>query len=194
MDRATRTLLAQIQEQGRRHDAQEADHSKRFLHLEPDTAPLLSILVRSTRRTNVLEIGTSTGYSTIWLADALRTTGGHLTSIERDATKQARADTHLRRCELRDLVDLVQGDATAVVEELPGPFDLIFFDADRTSAPAQVERLLPKLTPNVLLLADNALSHPHEMAAYLSAVAALPGFEALTLPVGKGLHLAYRGS
>ncbi|MBV9282444.1 MAG: class I SAM-dependent methyltransferase [Chloroflexi bacterium] len=194
MDVKTQTLLAEIQEQGRRRDEREPEHSKRFLNLEPDTARLISILVRSTRRTRVLEIGTSNGYSTIWLADALRSTGGRLTSVERDAGKQALADANLRRAGLRDPVELVQGDATAVVEALPGPFDLVFFDADRKSAPQQLSVLLPKLTPNVFVLADNVLSHPEEIAPYLRAVESLPGFEALIVPVGKGLSLAYRES
>ena len=81
-----------------------------------------------------------------------------------------------------------------MVEGLQGLFDLVFFDADRTSAPRQLSILLPKRTPNVLLLADNVLSNPFEIAGYLNAVEALPDFESLTIPTGKGLHLAYRES
>ncbi len=67
-----------------------------------------------------------------------------------------------------------------------------FFDADRLSAPSQLALLLPKLTADVFLLADNALSHPLEIAAYLSAVQALPQFDHLVIPIGKGLSIAYR--
>lgn len=81
-----------------------------------------------------------------------------------------------------------------MVEGLQGLFDLVFFDADRTSAPEQLSILLPRLMPNVLILADNVLSHPGEMAPYLDAMEALPNFERLTIPMGKGLHLAYRES
>jgi len=63
------------------------------------------------------------------------------------------------------MVDLRSGDATEIVAGLPGPFDYVFFDADRFSAPAQLSLLIPKLTPDVLLLADNVLSHPNEIAA-----------------------------
>ncbi len=87
----------------------------------------------------------------------------------------------------------MQGEATAAVATLPGPFDVVFFDADRRSAPDQLALLLPKLTSDVFLLADNALSHPDEIAGYLAAVAALPAFEHVILPVGKGLSMAYRG-
>jgi predicted O-methyltransferase YrrM len=92
------------------------------------------------------------------------------------------------------VVDLVCGDATQVVANPPGPFDFVFFDADRRCAPAQLALLVPKLTPDALVLADNVLSHPDEIAGYLAAVEALPHFEHLVVPIGKGLSLAYRWS
>jgi predicted O-methyltransferase YrrM len=192
MEASLRRLLTELEEAGRRHDAQEQDHSRKMLNLEPETAQLLSILVRSSRRTRLLEIGTSNGYSTIWLAWATRPLGGHVTSIEREAHKLALADGNLRQAGLREVVDLIPGDATQVVATLAGPFDCVFFDADRTSAPSQLALLVPHLTAEVFLLADNALSHPQEIAAYLAAVEALPQFEHLVIPVGKGLSLAYR--
>ena len=119
--------------------------------------------------------------------------GGWLTSIELDAGRQDKADENLRRASLRELVDLRLGDATEVVQELSGPFDLVFFDADRISAPAQIELLVPKLAPDAMLLADNVLSHPEEIAGYLKALDSLEGFDCLVVPVGKGLSIAYRG-
>ncbi len=113
--------------------------------------------------------------------------------MDRDAHKHTLADANLRRAGLRELVDLVSGDATAIVRDLPGPFDCVFFDADRHSAPAQLEALSPKLSPEVLLLADNAISHPAEIAGYLTALQALPDIDHMIVPVGKGLSIAYRG-
>ncbi len=82
--------------------------------------------------------------------------------------------------------------ATVAVATLPGPFDCVFFDADRRSATAQLDLLLPKLAPDVLLLCDNVLSHPTEVTEYLTAVTALPEFQHIVVPVGKGLSVAYR--
>ena len=192
MDEALRRLLDAMLTAGREHDEREADHARRLLNLEADTARLVAILVQSGRRTRLLEIGTSNGYSAIWLAWALRPRGGHLVSIERDAAKQAKADANLRRAGLRDLVTLRQGDATTVIADLPGPFDCIFFDADRRSAPEQLRLLLAKLTPDALLLCDNVLSHPAEIAEYLAAVDALPEFQHVIVPIGKGLSVAHR--
>jgi predicted O-methyltransferase YrrM len=191
-DADIRAFLTELYETGQQNDAQEQERSKKMLNLEPETAQFLNILIRSSRRMRLLEIGTSNGYSTIWLAWAASVTGGRVISIDRDAHKQALADANLRRVGLREVVDLTCGDATEVVAGLPGPFDCIFFDADRSSAPAQLALLISKLAPDVLLLADNVLSHPNEIAGYLNALEALPQFDRVILPVGKGLSVAYR--
>ena len=189
-----RGLLAELHERGQEHDSRQERHDDKLRNLEPETASLLSILVRGGGRTRLLEIGTSNGYSTIWLAWAARATGGRVTSVELDRGRQGMADENLRRAGLRDVVDLELGDATEVVGDPPGPFDLVFFDADRVSAPAQLELLVPKLAPDVMILADNVLSHPQEVAGYLEALEELPGFDCLVVPVGKGLSIAYRGT
>jgi predicted O-methyltransferase YrrM len=185
-------FLNELYEAGQENDTREQERSRKLLNLEPDTARLLHILVRGSKRTSLLEIGTSNGYSTIWLAWAVAANGGRVVSIDRDASKQVLADANLRRVGLREVVDLRCGDATEIVASLPGPFDCVFFDADRYSAPAQLSLLMPKLTPDALLLADNVLSHPDEIAGYLKALEALPQFERVVVPVGKGLSVAYR--
>lgn len=193
-DAKIRALLKRLYESGQQNDAREQEHSKKLLNLEPDTAQLLNILVRSSKRTRLLEIGTSNGYSTIWLAWAARETGGRIISIDRDARKQAQADENLRQAGLREIVELVCGDATEIVATLPGPFDWVFFDADRYSAPQQLTSLVPKLTADAFILADNVLSHPDEIAGYMKALEALPLFDRVIIPTGKGLSLAYKST
>ncbi|HEY0756052.1 MAG TPA: class I SAM-dependent methyltransferase [Ktedonobacteraceae bacterium] len=194
MDSQLQNFLDRLHQQGAENDAHSTEQPQRMLNLELETARLLSFLVRSSRRTRILEIGTSNGYSTCWLAWAAQQTGGHVTSIDRAKEKQALAANNLHLARLSQLVDLRCGNATEVVASLPGPFDCIFFDADRYSAPDQLTLLLPKLTATALLLADNALSHPAEIAGYLAAVQALEDFEHMIIPVGKGLSVAYRDS
>jgi predicted O-methyltransferase YrrM len=187
-------LLAKIERDGRENDERETDRARKMLNLEPETARLLSILARSARAKRVLEIGTSNGYSTIYLASAVAETGGKVISIERNPDKQSMARENLVRAELLDYVDVRLGDATAIIREIAGPFDFVFFDADRISAAEQLRILAPKLAAAVLVLADNVLSHPTEIAGYLAAAASLGGFEHMVVPVGKGLSLAYRGT
>jgi predicted O-methyltransferase YrrM len=102
------------------------------------------------------------------------------------------AKENLERAGLLDRTELLLGDATEMVAGLKGPFDAVFFDADRISAPHQLALLLPKLSPDALLLADNAQSHPEEIAGYLAAINALSDFEHTIVPVGKGLSVAFR--
>ena len=192
MNSLLRALLQELEEVGRQNDAQEQDRRNKMLNLEPQTAQLLSILVRSGRRQHLLEIGTSNGYSTIWLTWATQRFGGHVTSIDRDIHKQQLADENLRRAGLRQHVDLLCGDATEIVTNLSGPFDCVFFDADRLSAPTQLKLLVAKLTPDALVLADNVLSHPQEIAEYLTTLETLQLFDSLVVPIGKGLSVAYR--
>ncbi len=81
--------------------------------------------------------------------------------------------------------------ATAIAAQHTGPFDCLFFDGDRISAPAQLDILLPKLFRPALLLADNALSHPDQIAGYLDRVSGLPQVSHIVLPVAKGLSVAH---
>ena len=194
MNRSIRELLADLERFGAENDARETDRAKKMLNLEPETAQLLSILVRTSGARRVLEIGTSNGYSTIWLASAAAETGGQVISIERNAEKQVMARQNLVRAGLAKHVALILGEATTVVQELAGPFDFVFFDADRVTAPKQLEVLVPKLAPWALIAADNAISHPDEISGYLKAISGAEGFEHMVLPVGKGLSLAYRGA
>ena len=190
---AIEQLLAELEELGRENDQRVSERRYRLLNLERPTAELMWLLIQSSRRRSVLEIGTSNGYSTIWLAEALRRTAdARFVSIERFPEKLAQARENLDRAGLLANVELIEGDATEIVGSLAPPFDCVFFDADRVSAPAQLEILLPKLSPDVLLLADNVFSHPQEVAEYRNMVECLPGFIWTVVAVGKGLHIAWR--
>lgn len=192
MEKQLQELLSELSAFGNAHDARQTEHHKTMRNLDPAAALLMSIMVRSSQCKRLLEIGTSNGYSTIWLAWSIEATGGHLISLERDAEKQAMADANLKRAGLRHNVDLRLGDATELVSKLDGTFDFIFFDADRLSAPKQLELLLPKLEVGALVLADNVLSHPEQIAGYLDAISSLPNFDHMVIPVGKGLSVAYK--
>ena len=187
-------VLRKIEAFGRSNDSRETERARRMLNLERDTAELIYILVRSSRRKRILEIGTSNGYSTIWFADALRGIPGsqRLITLERDREKVEQARLNIASAGLSDQIEILEGSATELVKTLPGPFDCVFFDADRISAPEQLRLLLPNLENDALLLADNILSHPEEVAGYLKEFDHLSEFVTATATVGKGLHIAYR--
>lgn len=187
-------VMSELETFGRSHDQQEPDRARKMLNLERETAELLRAFVLSARRKRVLEIGTSNGYSAIWLASTLQNIPGSapLLTIEKDTGKARSARANFEKAGLADRIVVLEGSATEIVDGLPGPFDCVFFDADRISAPEQLRLLLPKLTADALLLADNVLSHPEEIAGYLKEFDRLPEFVTTTVPVGKGLHVAVR--
>ncbi len=193
MDQQLKELLKEIETHGKENDARVSDRPRMMLNLDPATAQLLSILVRASGVTRGLEVGTSNAYSTIWLAWSLAPAGGRLISIDRNPDKHVLARENLRRANLLDRVELRTGDAAEIARQLAGPFDLVFLDADRRKFPEIMEVVLPKLAPKSLVIADNVLSHPEEIAGYLKMISAREDFQHTTVPVGKGLSIAYRG-
>ncbi len=194
MDNAVRALLEELDAFGRDNDARETDRERRMLNITPDTGRLLAILVRSMGARRVVEIGTSNGYSTIWLAWAAHDTGGHVVSVDRSGEKLAMARENLGRAGLAQRVTLREGRALDVLASLDGPFDLIFLDADRESYLAYLDRLLELLRPGGLLVTDNVVSHAHELGEFLARVKGDPRLESVTLPVGNGEELTLKRS
>jgi predicted O-methyltransferase YrrM len=194
MDQQLRKLLRELEQQGLENDARATERSRMMLNLEPASAQLVSILVRASGVTRALEIGTSNAYSTIWLAWSLAPAGGRIISVDRNPDKHALARENLHRAGFLEMVELRTGDATEIVRELVGSFDLVFLDADRRKFPEIMEVLRPKIAKRALVIADNVHSHPEEIAGYLKLISSLPDFQHTTVPVGKGLSIAFCGS
>jgi len=190
-DPRVQAVLKELEFWGRENDRVQTDRSLKMLNLERETAALVRALVIGRQPRRILEIGTSNGYSTIWLAASVAA-GGRVTSIDRNPRKLQMAKDNLERSGLLGRTELLLGNASEVVTGIDGPIDVVFFDGDRLSAPEQLARLVPKLSANALLLADNVLSHREEIAGYLAAIQKLTDFEHTIVPVGKGLSVAYR--
>lgn len=192
MDRALTAFLDELARLGEENDSRETERLKRMLNITPDTGRLLWILVQAARATRILEVGTSNAYSTIWLADAARATGGHVTTLERNADKVRLARANLARAGLADRVEILEGSAAEILAGLPGPFHFVFFDADRANYSTYLDLALPKLVPGGLLVADNVISHADELKDYLARVKANPTLFSVTVPVGKGEEVSLK--
>jgi predicted O-methyltransferase YrrM len=190
-DSRVHAILKQLEFWGQENDRVQTDRSLKMLNLERETAELVRALVVGRQPRRIVEIGTSNGYSTIWLAASVAP-GGRVTSIDCNPHKLQMAKENLERAGLLGRTELVLGKASEVVAAIDGPIDVVFFDADRLSAPEQLALLFPKLSVNALLLADNVLSHPEEIVGYLAAIQQLADFEHTIVCVGKGLSVAYR--
>jgi len=195
VDETLLAFLKELAQSGEENDARETVRHRRMLNITPDTGSLLWILVRATGSTRILEVGTSNAFSTIWLADAARSTGGRVTTLELDPGKIALARANLARAGLEQWVEILEGRAADSLSALPGPFDIVFLDADRSSYLAYLERVVPKLRPGGLLIADNALSPAdaaNEMRDYLRRVRSHPELFAVTVPIGNGEEIALK--
>src|SRR5215467_6655595 len=133
MDQALITLLEELARFGRDNDARETERPRRMLNITPDTGRLLWILIRAVQATRILEVGTSNAYSTLWLADAARGTGGRVITLEQDPNKVRMARENLNRARYSECVQIVEGAAADGIRGLPGPFDFVFLDADRAN-------------------------------------------------------------
>src|SRR4051812_15971246 len=155
-----RNLLDELHESGRVHDAAQADRLDRLRNLEPETGALLNVLVRALGARDVLEIGTSNGVSTLYLADALAATGGRLVSVELEPDRTAMARANLERAGLDTVVELrIQDAADALRDSSEDAWDLVFLDAERPQYPGYWLELVRTLRPGGLIAADNAISH-----------------------------------
>ncbi len=192
MDATLLALLDELARFGQDNDARETERPRRMLNITPETGRLLWILVRQARATRILEVGTSNAYSTIWLADAARETGGQVVTLEANPSKVALARENLGRAGLLDRVEILEGRAADTLAGLAGPFDLVFLDADRASYATYLELALPKLRPGGLLVADNVVSHAGELEGYLGTVKSHPALFSVTVPVGNGEEISYK--
>jgi len=192
MDSTLTLLLEELARFGQDNDARETERPRRMLNITPDTGRLLWILIRATGATRILEVGTSNAFSTIWLADAARETGGRVTTLELNPGKITMARANLARAGLGDLVDIVEGPAANTLRGLPGPFDLVFLDADRGNYLTYLELVVPKLVPRGLLVADNVASHAGELQDYLARVKSHPALYSVTVPIGNGEEISLK--
>jgi predicted O-methyltransferase YrrM len=162
---------------------------ERLQALHPNAARALYWLALQRRPRLVVEIGTSQGYSTLWLGLAARAVGGRVITLERSPTRAARALAHFRQADLSDVIELREGSALASLVEIPGPIDFLFIDATKTEYTSYLEAALPALAVGALVVADNIVSHAEETRPYLEYLSANPAFHNLLLPVGRGLAL-----
>lgn len=193
MDAELAALLSELHEFGASHDAQRADRLQCLRNLEPETARVLALLVRAMGARRVLELGTSNGYSTLWLADAARAVGGSLLSVDVDEPRSAMAAENLRRAGLQEQVTLrVQDAAQALAQTPAGSLDLIFLDAERPAYAGYWPALLRALRPGGALAVDNVVSHAEEVRDFRALVAAEAGVSEALVPTGAGLLLVVR--
>ena len=189
------TLKTELERFGEANDAATNERPRRMLNITRDTGEFLSVLVRATVARRVLEIGTSNGYSTLWLADAARAIGGSVTTAEFAEYKVGLASANFARAGLSPFITLVHDDAGRLLQRSDqSAYDLIFLDSERPEYPGWWPHLRRVLRPGGLLIVDNATSHVEQMAPFVALVNADAAFATCLVPVGNGEFLAVKTS
>ncbi|MET0363108.1 MAG: O-methyltransferase [Sphingobium sp.] len=167
------------------------DADKRLLAVGPETGQLINIIARGYTAPNILEIGTSYGYSGIWLAHAARETGGRLTTLELQDYKSAYAKEMSEKAGLADHVDFQVGDALDLIAAYPTGIDVVLLDLWKDLYTPCLEAFYPKLNPGAIIVADNILRPGGAgVEAYVKAVREKPGIDSVLLPVGTGIEVS----
>jgi predicted O-methyltransferase YrrM len=193
MDDTLRTLLRELEHFGAENDGRVSQRSEKMLNITPDTGELLAIFALSSKARRVLEIGTSNGYSTLWLADAMKSVSGLVVTVEHSAAKAELARQNFDRASLARWIRQEFMDADEFLrEQPPAQFDLLFLDSDREHYVAWWPWLQRVIVPGGLLVVDNAISHAAEMEPFIAQVRATDGWRSAIIPIGNGELIALK--
>ena len=190
IDAQARSVLERLYAEDAAQRAAGLPSSHRTRNLERETGGWLSLLARATRARQMLEIGSSNGVSTIWLALAARETGGTVTGTEILPARAAEANANLRGAGLARRATVIAGDAQQTIAGLAGPFDLVFIDAEKDDYIAHFLAAIDKVRVGGLILADNVISH--DISTYQALLRARADVETATVPIGRGIEFTLK--
>jgi caffeoyl-CoA O-methyltransferase len=190
LDDRVRAVLARLE----REDAEERERGvareQRSRAVAPTTGRFLFSLVAPQNGCEVLEIGGSRGYSSIWLAAGVRILGGRVFSLEHDPAKAEAWRRNIAEASLDDWAELVEGDAFETLPTIEDIFDVVFIDAEKEDYERLFALARPKLEPGGLVVADNVLSHEDGLGAYSRARQEDPTLVSVTVPLDRGLEVS----
>ncbi|EGR0775223.1 O-methyltransferase [Vibrio cholerae] len=184
-------IMEDLEQFGIQNDLAQSDKSKKYLNITRDTGEFLSVLVKATGARRILEIGTSNGYSTIWLASALPD-DGKVYTIEANPQKTEEASLNFNQTRTSSKIVQLVGDATEVLSNVPENMDFIFLDADRKTYVSLADDLFNLLKTGGLLVCDNATSHADELEEFRAWVSSQHNLSVSLEPIGKGELLVYK--
>ncbi|MBT3169480.1 MAG: O-methyltransferase [Candidatus Cloacimonetes bacterium] len=165
--------------------AQQKTEIHRLWNIDEQTANLLYMLIKAKRPTNILEIGTSNGYSTFWLSISAEKAKIH--TIEVDEERFHLAKENLQN---RDNITQHFGKAEEIISTLTQKFDFIFIDAGKIGYINYIKLIIDKLENGAIIVADNVISHKNSVQDYLDFIKNNENFETATIEIGDGLEIS----
>jgi predicted O-methyltransferase YrrM len=190
LDDRIRAVLACLEDEDRREREEGVARELRARQVSRTTGQFLFSLVAPQTDCEVLEIGGSRGYSTIWIAAGARHLGGRVLSLEADPVKCEAWRSNIAEAGLEEWADLVEGDAFETLPAIDDVFDIVFIDAEKDDYERLFRIASGKVEPGALFVADNVLSHADTLGAYSRARQGDPTLESVTVPLDRGLELS----
>jgi predicted O-methyltransferase YrrM len=190
LDDRVRAVLARLEEEDAREREEGVSREQRARQVARTTGQFLFSLVAPQTDCEVLEIGGSRGYSTIWLAAGVRYLGGRVLSLEHDPAKIDAWRANVAEAGLEAWAELIPGDAFETLPAIDDVFDVVFLDAEKEQYEELFQLARTKLEPAALIVADNVLSHADPLAEYSRARQADPTLESVTVLLDRGLEVS----
>jgi predicted O-methyltransferase YrrM len=190
LDDRVRAVLERLEQEDASERERGLPPEQRSRQVEPTTGRFLFSLVAPQTDCEVLELGGSRGYSTIWLAAGVRNLGGRVLSLEHDPAKVEAWRRNVEEAGLAEWAELREGDAFEQLPLIDDVFDVVFLDAEKDDYEELFALARKKLEPGALVVADNVLSHPDPLAEYSAARQADPTLLSVTVPLDRGLELS----
>jgi predicted O-methyltransferase YrrM len=190
LDEKVRAVLARLEAEDAEEREQGVPREQRARQVARSTGQFLFALVAPQWDCEVLEIGGSRGYSSIWFGAGARHLGGRVLSLEADPAKCEAWRRNVADAGLEDWLELREGDAFETLPEINDVFDIVFIDAEKDDYERLFELARDKVEPGALFVADNVLSHQETLGAYSEARQADPSLESVTVPLDRGLELS----
>ena len=190
LDDKVRAVLARLEDEDAKEREEGVARELRARQVARTTGQFLFAFVAPQWDCEVLEIGGSRGYSSIWLGAGVRHLGGRVLSLEADPAKVEAWRANVAEAGLEETVDLVEGSAFETLPQIQDVFDMVFIDAEKEDYERLFQLSRDKVEPGGLFVADNVLSHADPLAEYSKARQADPTLESLTVPLDRGLGLS----
>jgi predicted O-methyltransferase YrrM len=190
LDDRVRAVLERLEAEDADERARNVPREQRARQVARTTGQFLFAYVAPQTDCEVLELGASRGYSTVWLAAGVRYLGGRVLSLESDPAKIEAWRRNIEEAGLSDWVELVEGDAFETLPPINDVFDVVFLDAEKEQYEALFAEARTKLEPGATVIADNVLSHVETLGAYSHARQSDPTLESVTVPLDRGLELS----
>lgn len=180
----------EMRDQGER--TQGLPGSERIQAVHPESGRLLYVLALAKGARNIVEIGTSHGYSTLWLASAARINGGMVVTCDANLERLAAARQNFAEAGLADVIQIVEGDARETLRDRREPVDLLFIDAEKGYYESFFDVVYQRLVKGGIVVADNVVSHRDELEDYILYVENHPNLESVMVPIGRGLEISVK--